>query len=136
VRLNDITERLRDLRSCTADEAAKLIEALRKANDEVMAAGIKSVRDVAELAIELRETKAERDKMAQQLNEYRESFANMARERDLLWEDLERVTKERDEARCEVCAHEADTSEDQQVYAKLRGWQCFAHKDGASEVEP
>ena len=102
MRLNDITERLRDLRSCTADEAAKLIEALRKANDEVMASGIKSVRDVAELAIELRETKAERDKITRQLDEYRESFANMARERDLLWEDLERVTKERDEARREV----------------------------------
>ena len=136
MRLNDIIERLRNLESATADEAANLIEALRKANAEVFATGIKSVRDTAELAIELRETKAERDKMAHQLDEYRESFANMARERDGLWEDLERVTKERDEARAEVCAHEADTSEDQQAYAKLRGWQCFAHTDGALEKAP
>ena len=97
----DIIERLRNLESATADEAADLIEALRKANAEVFATGIKSVRDTAELAIELRDTKAERD-----------------------------------EARREVCAHEADTSEDQQAYAKLRGWQCFAHTEGAPEKAP
>lgn len=113
-------------------EAAELIETLRKVNAEVFATGIKSTRDTAELAIELREARAERDKMARQLDEYRESFASMARERDGLWDDLELVTRERDEARCEVCAHEADTTEDQQAYAKLRGWQCFAHTDGAS----
>lgn len=96
--MSDIINRLCDMHNATAYEAANLIEALRKANDEVMASGIKSVRDVAELAIKLRETKAERD-----------------------------------EARREVCAHEADTSEDQQAYAKLRGWQCFAHTDGAPQ---
>ena len=133
--MSDIINRLCDMHNATAYEAANLIEALRKANDEVMASGIKSVRDVAELAIELRETKAERDKITRQLDEYRESFANMARERDLLWEDLERVTKERDEARREVCAYEADTIDDQQAYAKLRGWQCFAHTDDAPEVD-
>ena len=79
-------------------EAADLIDALRKANAEVFATGIRSVRDVAELAIELRETK-----------------------------------RERDEARAEVCAHEADTSEDQHAYAKLRGWQCCAHTEGAPQ---
>ena len=121
----DIIERLRNLESATTDEAASLIDALRKANSEVMATGIKSVRDVAELAIELRETKADCDKMARQLDEYRESFANMARERDGLWDDLELVTRERDEARCEVCAHEADTVEDQREYAAQRGWDCF-----------
>ena len=42
-------------------EAAELIEALRQANAEVFATGIKSVRDVAELAIELREARRERD---------------------------------------------------------------------------
>jgi hypothetical protein len=99
--LNDIIERLRNLESATADEAADLIDALRKANAEVFATGIKSVRDTAELAIELRETR-----------------------------------RERDEARREVCAHEADTSEDQQAYAKLRGWQCFAHTEGAPEKAP
>ena len=45
----------------TLREAASLIEALRQANAEVFATGIKSVRDVAELAIELREAKRERD---------------------------------------------------------------------------
>ena len=132
----DIVDRLRDLRSCTADEAANLIDALRKANSEVMATGIKSVRDTAELAIELRETKAERDKMAHQLDEYRESFANMARERDLLWEDLERVTKERDEARRMACeALAAGDDDEASEYAKLRNWDCFAHTDGASSPE-
>ena len=96
--MSDIINRLCDMHNATAYEAANLIEALRKANDEVTATGIKSVRDVAELAIELRETK-----------------------------------RERDEARREVCAHEADTTEDQQAYAKLRGWQCFAHTDGAPQ---
>jgi hypothetical protein len=94
-------KRIDDADIKTLREAADLIEALRKANAEVFATGIQSVRDTAELAIELRETKAERD-----------------------------------EARREVCAHEADTTEDQQAYAKLRGWQCFAHTDGAPEVEP
>lgn len=45
----------------TLREAADLIKALRKANSEVMATGIRSVRDVAELTIELRDTKRERD---------------------------------------------------------------------------
>jgi hypothetical protein len=91
-------KRIDDADIKTLREAADLIDALRKANAEVFATGIKSVRDVAELAIELRETKAERD-----------------------------------EARREVCAHEADTAEDQQAYAKLRGWQCFAHTKGAQQ---
>ena len=32
---------------------------------------------------------------------------------------------QRDEARREVCALEADTIEDQREYAKQRGWDCF-----------
>jgi hypothetical protein len=91
-------KRIDDADIKTLREAADLIEALRKANSEVMATGIQCVRDVAELAIELREAR-----------------------------------RERDEARAEVCAHEADTSEDQQAYAKLRGWQCFAHTEGAQQ---
>jgi hypothetical protein len=73
---------------------------------------------------------------ANMIDDYRVCFPNLAKERDDLWKDLERVTNERDEARREVCAHEADTSEDQQAYAKLRGWQCFAHTDGALEKAP
>jgi hypothetical protein len=38
---------------------------------------------------------------------------------------IERLTAERDEARREVCALEADTTEDQREYAKHRGWDCF-----------
>lgn len=78
----------------------------------------------------------ERDKMAHQLDEYRESFANMARERDLLWEDLERVTKERDEARRMACeALAAGDDDEASEYARLRNWDCFAHTDGASSPE-
>jgi hypothetical protein len=37
------------------------------------------------------------------IDEYVECFANLAKERDGLWADLERVTAERDEARREAC---------------------------------
>ena len=136
MRLNDITERLRDLHSATADEAASLIRALRTVNDEVFAASIKSVRDTAELAIELREVKAERVKLATQLDEYRECFASLSLERDGLWEDLERVTKERDEARRECCTWQGlESGRSKQDVAIARGWDCFANADGASASE-
>jgi hypothetical protein len=38
---------------------------------------------------------------------------------------LEELIWQRDEARREVCALEADTTEDQREYAKQRGWNCF-----------
>ena len=38
---------------------------------------------------------------------------------------LQEITAQRDEARREVCALEADTTEDQREYAKHRGWDCF-----------
>lgn len=38
---------------------------------------------------------------------------------------VHRLTAERDKARREVCALEADTIEDQREYAKQRGWNCF-----------
>jgi hypothetical protein len=38
---------------------------------------------------------------------------------------IERLTAERDEARREVCALEADTAEDQREFARQRGWECF-----------
>jgi predicted transcriptional regulator len=103
----------------TLRDAADLIRALRTVNDEVFAASIKSVRDVAELAIELRETKQEVARLLDVETGHRVAIASL--------------TAERDEARAEVCAHEADTLEDQQAYAKLRGWQCFAHTDGAQQ---
>jgi hypothetical protein len=38
---------------------------------------------------------------------------------------LDEMQEQRDEARREVCALEADTIEDQREYAKQRGWDCF-----------
>jgi hypothetical protein len=95
-------KRIDDADIKTLREAADLIEALRKANAEVMATGIKSVRDTAELAIELRETR-----------------------------------RERDEARRMACeALAAGDDEEASEYARLRNWDCFAHTEGASEVQP
>ena len=42
-----------------------------------------------------------------------------------VWEIAERWMNERNEARREVCAHEADTADDQRQYAAQRGWDCF-----------
>ena len=38
---------------------------------------------------------------------------------------LDEMQEQRDEARREVCALEADTIDDQREYAKQRGWNCF-----------
>jgi len=76
-------------------EAAELIEALRKANSEVFATGIKSVRDTAELAIELREARRERDEARCDACE--------------LWAD----------------AQFEGTGAVPGDYAKRRGWDCF-----------
>jgi hypothetical protein len=38
---------------------------------------------------------------------------------------LELVVRERDEARRQVCALDADMMEDQIEYARWRGWDCF-----------
>ena len=48
---------------------------------------------------ELERMRAERDRLGDQVEEFRECFGNLARERDELWNDLERVTMERDQAR-------------------------------------
>ena len=54
---------------------------------------------------------------------------------------VSRVAFERDEARREVCALEADTLEDQVEYAKQRGWICFpgqannGKQDGMTDAE-
>jgi predicted nuclease with TOPRIM domain len=37
----------------------------------------------------------ENEKMKRQLEDWKECFTNLAKERDLLWDDLERATKER-----------------------------------------
>lgn len=47
----------------------------------------------------IRRMRAERDRLGDQVEEFRECFGNLARERDELWNDLERVTMERDQAR-------------------------------------
>lgn len=77
-------------------EAAELIETLRKVNAEVFATGIKSVRDTAELAIELREARRERDEARCDACE--------------LWAD----------------AQFEGTGAVPGDYAKRRGWDCFA----------
>jgi predicted nuclease with TOPRIM domain len=67
-----------------------------------------------------------------QLEDYKECFTNLAKERDELWDDLERVTIERDEARREVCAilggkggRSSSNSPDAYTVANERGWDCF-----------
>ena len=84
------------------------------------------------------------------LDAYKQEAERLCNERDVARRDAERwklesqnaykLTKtlmvERDQARGEVCGHEADTTEDQQAYAKLRNWDCFSHTEGAPEVEP
>jgi uncharacterized coiled-coil DUF342 family protein len=47
----------------------------------------------------IRRLREERDRLGDQVEDYRECFGNLARERDELWNDLERVTVERDQAR-------------------------------------
>jgi len=42
-----------------------------------------------------------------------------------LREDRDLMQRERDEARREVCALEADTAEDQREFARQRGWDCW-----------
>ncbi len=64
------------------------------------------------------------------------------------WQENKRIrqenatlTAERDEARREVCALEADTTEDQREYAKQRGWFCSpgqannGKQDGMTDAE-
>lgn len=65
--------------------------------------------------------------IADRLEVLQECFTQMRKERDLLWEDLERVTKERDEARREVCTweHRYDKTASEYYYASQRGWDCF-----------
>ena len=48
--------------------------------------------------------------------------------------EIERLTAERDEARREVCAHEADTAEDQREHAAQRGWDCFPLSEERSTI--
>jgi hypothetical protein len=38
---------------------------------------------------------------------------------------IERLTAERDEARRELCRHEADGADCEREYAAMRGWDCF-----------
>jgi hypothetical protein len=104
-------------------EAAELIEALRKANSEVFATGIKSVRDTAELAIELREARRERD-------EARREVARLLDVETGHRIAIASLTAERDEARRDACELWADAQFDgtdavPSEYAKRRGWDCF-----------
>ena len=51
--------------------------------------------------------------------------------------EIARLRAERDEARRMACeALAAGDDEEAAEYARLRGWDCFAHTEGAPEVEP
>jgi Tfp pilus assembly protein FimT len=60
---------------------------------------------------------------------------------NILNSSVHRLAFERDEARREVCALEADTTEDRREYAKQRGWTCFpgqannGKQDGMTDAE-
>ena len=86
---------------------------------------LETSKDNAVMALEC--LRKEHYKIRDQLNEYKECFADLAKERDLLLEDLERVTIERDEARRGVCTweHRYDKTASEYYYASQRGWDCF-----------
>ena len=65
------------------------------------------------------------DEMREQRDYTRFKLKVMIEEHRLACEDRDLMQRERDEARREVCALEADTIEDQREYAKQRGWDCF-----------
>jgi len=44
---------------------------------------------------------------------------------DVAADTIVRLRAERDEARREVCALDADTAEDQREFARQRGWDCW-----------
>ncbi len=79
------------------------------------------------------------DKAIAEIKRLRQENATLTAERDEMQGELRKaetessmlrvecgvIAAERDEARREVCAHEADTVEDQREYAAQRGWDCF-----------
>jgi uncharacterized coiled-coil DUF342 family protein len=75
----------------------------------------------------------ERDRLGGQVDEFRQCFGNLARERDELWNDLERVTVERDEAR-RIAAyqyakhHNGDEDTLVRNFFAFRGWDCHKEK--------
>jgi hypothetical protein len=71
-----------------------------------------AIRDV------LRDVVSERDEIQRELR-------RAETESSMLRVECGVIAKERDEARREVCTHEADTAEDQRQYAAQRGWDCF-----------
>ena len=75
------------------------------------------------------------------VNVLNSSVHRLTFERDELKIEAGKLKAERDEARREVCALEADTLEDQVEYAKQRGWICFpgqannGKQDGMTDAE-
>ena len=75
----------------------------------------------------------ERHALQMQLEEYQECFANLHKEHHELWDDFERVTNERDEARREICTNAANELSYElggrmirpQDEALKRGWDCY-----------
>ena len=75
----------------------------------------------------------ERHALQMQLEEYQECFANLHKEHHELWDDFERVTKERDEARRRICETTDMTNPNDDCYVRLTpqqiaehyGWDCY-----------
>ena len=71
----------------------------------------------------------ERHALQMQLEEYHECFANLHKEHHELWDNFERVTKERDEARRKFCQMMSDNSRLQfatpQWFAEEENWDCY-----------
>ena len=75
----------------------------------------------------------ERHSLQMQLEEYQECFANLHKEHHELWDDFERVTKERDDARRRICETTDMTNPNDDCYVRLTpqqiaehyGWDCY-----------
>jgi hypothetical protein len=74
------------------------------------------------------------ERLTAERDEARRELEVMTEEHRLACEDRDLMQEQRDEARREVCALEADTIEDQREYAKQRGWTCF-EKDTCKEAQ-
>ena len=82
---------------------------------------VETLRNLANGLVPLAEQHALRN-AANEIERLDSALQSCLCEKVLLQEELEKALMERDEARREVCALDADTSEDQREYATQRGW--------------
>ncbi len=103
-----------------------IIETLRRLQCSDAACGDLRIAMAAKLAIfEIERLRADLKVMTEEHRLACDDRDLVKRERDE--SDAEKITLKAalDEARREVCAHEADTAEDQREHAAQRGWDCF-----------